>query len=68
MSLISLESAQKSFEAEAAGRDFEAVQAQAQKIWDDQLGKFIVEGNTEDRKTVFYTALYRAFQRMTDLT
>ena len=68
MSLISLESAQKSFEAEAAGRDFEAIQAQAQKIWDDQLGKFIVEGNTEDRKTVFYTALYRAFQRMTDLT
>lgn len=68
VSLISLESAEKSFQKEAAGQDFDAIKDQAQKIWDDQLGKFIVEGNTEDRKSVFYTALYRAFQRMTDLT
>lgn len=68
VSMISLESAKKSLEAETAGQSFDEVKARAQEIWDKQLGKFIVEGNTEDKKTVFYTALYRAFQRMTDLT
>ena len=27
-------------------------------MWDEQLSKIIVEGGTEDEKTVFYTALY----------
>ncbi len=68
VSMISLESAKKSLELEAGSQSFDEVKARAQEIWDAQLGKFIVEGNTEDRKTVFYTALYRAFQRMTDVT
>ncbi len=68
VSMISLESAKKSLELEANGQSFDEVKARAQEIWDAQLGKFIVEGNTEAQKTVFYTALYRAFQRMTDLT
>lgn len=68
VSLISFESAENSLRQEAEGRTFDALKAQAQQVWDAQLAKICVSGNTEDKKTVFYTALYRAFQRMTDFT
>ena len=67
-SLISVESAKQSYELEAAGKSFDSLKDLAQDIWDKQLSKIQVEGNTEEKKTVFYTAMYRAFQRMTDFT
>ena len=67
-SLISVESAKQSYELEAAGKSFDGLKDLAQDIWDRQLSKIQVEGNTEEKKTVFYTAMYRAFQRMTDFT
>ena len=68
VSLISFESAQKSLSLETQGKSFEDIKAEAQKIWDNQLGKINIQGNTEEKKRVFYTALYRAFQRCTDYT
>lgn len=68
VSLISFESAENSLRLEAAGRGFDELKALAQRVWDAQLEKICVTGGTEDKKTVFYTAMYRAFQRMTDFT
>ncbi len=33
------------------------------KIWNDALGKIKVDGGSEDDKVVFYTSLYRTFER-----
>lgn len=67
-SLISWESAEKSLALESDGKSFEEIRDLALEIWDQQLSKIEVQGNTEDKKKTFYTALYRAFQRMTDYT
>lgn len=68
LSLISLESAEKSLALETGNRSFDQIYKKAQEIWDKQLGKITVSGNTEEKKVIFYTALYRAFQRCTNYT
>lgn len=67
VSLLSLESAEKSLALEAEG-SFDEICEKAREIWDRQLGKIQVSGNTEEKKVIFYTALYRAFQRCTNYT
>ncbi len=37
---------------------FDKIYADARKRWNDDLSRIIVEGGTDDQKTVFYTALY----------
>ncbi len=37
---------------------FDKIYADACKRWNDDLSRIIVEGGTDDQKTVFYTALY----------
>ncbi len=68
VSLISFESAKASYALEAEGKSFDALKELAQQVWDEQLSKIRVSGNTEETKGTFYTAMYRAFQRMTDYT
>ncbi|MDR3120687.1 MAG: GH92 family glycosyl hydrolase [Clostridiales bacterium] len=64
VSYISYDKAEESLRREVT--DFDAAVAGAYQIWNDLLGRFQVEGNTEDRRIVFYTALYRVFRRMVD--
>ena len=68
VSYISFEKAAESLQKETDGRDFDRIADEAREIWDRQLSKAAVSGNTEERKTVYYTALFRAFMRMTDYT
>lgn len=68
VSYISFEKAEESWKREVCGRDFDRIAEEARDIWDRQLGKAAVTGNTRERKTVYYTALFRAFMRMTDYT
>ncbi|MBQ0031845.1 MAG: glycoside hydrolase family 92 protein, partial [bacterium] len=44
------------------------VVSEARKAWNDKLGLSEVEGGTDDERMVFYTALYRCFERMVDVT
>ncbi|WP_289825247.1 GH92 family glycosyl hydrolase, partial [uncultured Duncaniella sp.] len=37
---------------------FDKIYADVRKRWNDDLSRIIVEGGTDDQKTVFYTALY----------
>ena len=37
---------------------FDKIYADARKRWNDDLSRIIVEGGTDEQKTVFYTALY----------
>ncbi len=41
--------------------DFEAVREAARARWSDELGRIQVDGQDEDLKTIFYTALYHSF-------
>jgi predicted alpha-1,2-mannosidase len=61
-SLISVEQARRNLELEIAeGDSFEAVEARAQKAWDDKLGIIEVEGANADELTTLYSNLYRLF-------
>ena len=68
VSFISFDKAAESMALEAEGKAFAVVAADARDIWNRQLAKARVEGNTEDKRTVYYTALFRSFMRMTNYT
>lgn len=68
MSFISVEQAKKNLEKELAGMDFEKTKAAAKERWNQALGKIKVEGGTPDQKRVFYTALYRCYERMVNIS
>jgi len=65
-SFISPEQALLNLEREIAGRGFDEVRDAARKRWNDELGRFRVEGGTDDRMRTFYSTLYRTllFPRM----
>ena len=58
LSGTSMEGAQRNFEAEATGEDFDAYVAAARGKWNTELGKIVLDSDDEDLKTCFYTALY----------
>ena len=43
---------------EAPTCDFDAIYAKSKALWDEQLGKIIIEGGSSDQRTIFYTSLY----------
>lgn len=68
ISYISEEQAEKNLKAEISGWAFDKVSMKARSAWDKVLSGIEVEGGTEDQKHVFYTSLYRCFERMIDVT
>lgn len=68
LSYVSAEQAKKNFEAELKGKAFAAVAENGKKAWDGVLSQIKVEGGTEAQKRTFYTALYRCYERMVDVT
>jgi predicted alpha-1,2-mannosidase len=66
ISFISAEQARKNLEV--AAWDFEGVKRRAREAWDQALGQVKVEGGTEAQRRVFYTALYRCYERMVCIT
>lgn len=68
ISYISVDQARKNLENEMKGFDIDALADAARDQWNETLGKIEVEGATEDQKTVFYTSLYRAHERMVNIS
>lgn len=60
VSFVSIENARLNLNTEQPRSDFDAVHMNARKMWNDDLSRILVEGGTNDQKTVFYTALYHA--------
>ncbi|MCF2518472.1 GH92 family glycosyl hydrolase [Dyadobacter sp. CY351] len=60
LSYTSIQNAKQNFLAEAQGLSFEKAKAQAQTVWQQQLGKIAVEDGDEQNKIKFYTGLYHA--------
>jgi predicted alpha-1,2-mannosidase len=68
ISYISVEQARRNLEEQIADQDFAGVKQKARDVWNKSLGQIGVTGGTPRQKTIFYTALYRSLQRMTDIT
>ena len=64
VSFISEEQAEKNLRREIKDYDLEAVADAGRDIWNETLDKLHVTGGTDDEKTVFYTSLYRTYERM----
>ena len=63
VSFINEEQARKNMEREIKNYDLISLAAEGRKIWNESLGKIDVQGGSNDDKTVFYTSLYRTFER-----
>lgn len=60
-SFISLEQARENLNNEIPDWDLEKVSLQTRNNWQKELDKIKVEGGDNDKKSVFYTALYHSF-------
>jgi predicted alpha-1,2-mannosidase len=67
ISFISPEQAKKNF-AELDGLTFEALKEKGIAAWEKVIGQIKVEGGTEAQRRTFYTALYRCYPRMTNIS
>lgn len=63
VSLISEEQAKKNLNREIRNYDVNAVATIGRKIWNDALGKIAVSGAVDKETIVFYTSLYRTYER-----
>jgi predicted alpha-1,2-mannosidase len=68
VSFISAEQAKKNLQREIPQWGFDQVKDAAKARWNETLGRIEVEGGTETQKKVFYTALYRSFERMVNIS
>jgi predicted alpha-1,2-mannosidase len=67
VSFISIEQAKANLYQEIPAWDFEATKAKAYQAWDKVMAQIDVTGGTAAQKRVFYTSLYRSYERMIDI-
>lgn len=68
ISFISVEQAKRNLREEIPAWGFETIEAAAKARWNQELGRIVVEGGTDAQRRVFYTALYRCYERMINIT
>jgi len=68
ISFISIEQAKKNLQSEVPAWAFDKVKRAARDRWNEVLGQIQVEGGTPEQKRVFYTSLYRCYERMVNIT
>lgn len=64
ISFIGIDQAKKNLDREISVYDVDAVAKAGRNVWNNTLNKIKIEGGTENEKTVFYTSLYRTYERM----
>ena len=67
VSYISVEQAEKNLLKEIPRWDFGAVKIHALSVWRKTLSQINIQGGTVAQKRVFYSALYRCYERMVDI-
>jgi predicted alpha-1,2-mannosidase len=63
VSFISEDQARENLDREIKNYDINSLTAEGRRIWNEALGKIDVQGGNDDDKIVFYTSLYRTFER-----
>ena len=64
VSFISSEQAKNNLRREVKDYNLENIAQKGRDIWNSTLGKIQVSGIDDNAKTVFYTSLYRTYERM----
>ncbi|RYE20856.1 MAG: glycoside hydrolase family 92 protein [Sphingobacteriales bacterium] len=67
ISYISIAQAKQNLQKEITRFDFEGVKQNARSAWDKELSQINVTGGTGAQKRVFYSAMYRCYERMVDI-
>jgi predicted alpha-1,2-mannosidase len=68
VSFVDADQARKNLEQNIPDWNFDALKNKGREKWNEALGKIEVKGGTADQKTVFYTALYRTYERMVNIS
>jgi predicted alpha-1,2-mannosidase len=68
ISFISVAQAKKNLQEDIPAWDFEKVKTNARNRWNKVLGQIQVQSGTPQQKRVFYTSLYRCYERMVSIT
>ncbi|MEI6140508.1 MAG: GH92 family glycosyl hydrolase [Mariniphaga sp.] len=65
ISYVSIENARANLEAEAGNVPFDELVSKAKEAWEEKLSTIKIEGERDDQKRIFYSALYRSLQMPT---
>ena len=68
VSFIDAGQARANLEGEVAGLTVDQVAAAGRDIWNATLSRVQVKGGTDDQKTVFYTSMYRIYERPVNIS
>jgi predicted alpha-1,2-mannosidase len=68
LSYISTEQAKKNLQTDISGWNINEISGKGRTEWKSVLSKVEIEGGTENQRIVFYTSLYRCFERMVNIT
>ena len=68
ISFISEEQAKRNLSREINHYNLEAVAESGRKIWNEALGKIEIDDENETNKTIFYTSLYRVYERPVNIS
>jgi predicted alpha-1,2-mannosidase len=68
ISFISADQAKNNLQRDIRTYDVNKVAEVGYKIWNDVLGKIAVKGESDDEKALFYTSLYRTYERMINIS
>jgi predicted alpha-1,2-mannosidase len=68
ISYVSAAQARQNFDNELKNTNFDQLSAQGEKAWANVINQIKTIGGTESQKRSFYTALYRTYERMVDIT
>jgi predicted alpha-1,2-mannosidase len=63
ISFIDEKQAKRNLEREIKSYDMKPLLEEGRRIWNESLSKTIVRGGSEDDKSVFYTSVYRTYER-----
>lgn len=67
ISFVSIEQAKENLQKDIPTWDFAGTKQKAYNIWDKTLAQIEVKGGTPAQKKVFYTSLYRSYERMVNI-
>ncbi len=67
ISFISIEQAKNNLKQEIQSWDLEGVRENARQKWNTALSRLQIKGGTEAQQRVFYTSLYRSYERMINI-
>ncbi len=68
ISFIGVDQAKANLQHEIPAWGFDNVKEAAKARWNQVLGQVSVEGGTETQRKIFYTALYRCYERMINIS